>query len=226
MAYVVYMHKVPNSKVYIGITGQKPRARWNSGWGYASNKPFFADIVYYGWRNIEHIILEEGLTRDEACEIEKELIAKYDATNPKVGYNKCKAASGDNSGIIFTKEMRRKLSIAHKGRNIGKFVEGKSARARRIDQYTTNGVYVKTWESTTQIRNQLGIPYTSIVKCCTGVYHSAGDYLWCYEGDDVSEKVTYYNTPVRLSETHKANIAKGVKEHFSSCGYIRRKAIL
>ena len=34
-------------------------------------------INKYGWNNIKHIILFEGLTQEEACDKEVELIAKY-----------------------------------------------------------------------------------------------------------------------------------------------------
>ena len=39
--YSVYMHITPNNKRYIGITKQKPKQRWTSGYGYIQNKYFF-----------------------------------------------------------------------------------------------------------------------------------------------------------------------------------------
>ena len=44
--YVVYMHKTPSNKVYIGITSQKPEKRWNEGLSY--NKYFTNAIIKYG----------------------------------------------------------------------------------------------------------------------------------------------------------------------------------
>lgn len=64
--FVVYKHTTPNGKVYIGITGNEPRKRWNNGNGYRGNKHFWNAILKYGWDNIAHEILFDGLTQDQA----------------------------------------------------------------------------------------------------------------------------------------------------------------
>ena len=73
----VYKHKVPNEKIYIGITSQDPERRWQNGYGYATQQLFWRAIQKYGWDNIEHNILFENLSFEEAKQIEIELIAKY-----------------------------------------------------------------------------------------------------------------------------------------------------
>lgn len=88
MSYTVYAHVAPNGKRYIGITSVKPEQRWGNGLSYSSNAHFTNAIKKYGWNNFEHLILEKGLTQDEACKRERELIAFYDSANPKKGYNK------------------------------------------------------------------------------------------------------------------------------------------
>lgn len=85
--YCVYKHTTPSGKIYIGITGQTPEKRWNNGNGYRHNKYFWKAIQKYGWDNIEHEILENNLTRDEACKKEVYYISRYDACNLDVGYN-------------------------------------------------------------------------------------------------------------------------------------------
>ena len=82
----VYLHKFPNGKVYVGIA-DNPEQRWNGGTGYAGNPAMHADIMLYGWRNIEHIIIAECATREEALELEREYILLYDSENPEKGYN-------------------------------------------------------------------------------------------------------------------------------------------
>lgn len=88
-AYTVYMHTTPNGKRYIGITAQTVERRWQNGYGYAygGNDYFFNAIRKYGWDNIKHEILFEGLTKYEAEEKEIELIAKYNTTSREHGYN-------------------------------------------------------------------------------------------------------------------------------------------
>ena len=61
--YIVYKHTCPNGKVYIGITSREAKLRWNCGNGYNNNKHFKSAIVKYGWNNIKHEILFDGLTK-------------------------------------------------------------------------------------------------------------------------------------------------------------------
>lgn len=85
--YVVYRHTCPNSKVYIGITNCTPETRWQSGYGYKQNVTFFRDIVKYGWDNIKHEVLAEGLTREEALRMESDLIEAHQSMRPQYGHN-------------------------------------------------------------------------------------------------------------------------------------------
>lgn len=87
--YTVYKHTCPNGKVYIGITNQKPERRWGgNGRGYKDNEYFYRAIQKYGWDNIKHEIVAEGLTEDEACGMEVDLISEYRANDRSCGYNK------------------------------------------------------------------------------------------------------------------------------------------
>ena len=112
--YTVYMHRnKQNQKVYIGITGKKPEVRWNNGLGY--NKSYFANAIKkYGWDSFEHIILFSGLTKDEACNKERELIALYRATDKEHGYNI--AIGGEiNCGYHMTEDGKKHLSELNSG---------------------------------------------------------------------------------------------------------------
>ena len=81
--YTVYQHKNKiNGKIYIGITMQKPEIRWGkNGNNYKSSPHFYSAIQKYGWDNFEHNILFTGLTKEEACLKEQELIQYFTATN-------------------------------------------------------------------------------------------------------------------------------------------------
>lgn len=113
--WTVYKHTSPSGKVYIGITGQKPKYRWNNGNGYSNNKYFTRAIKKYGWENLDHEILFTGLTKKEAGKMEQYLIEKYDCIMPK-GYNKSKGGEYGALGIHHSEEARRKNSEAHKGK--------------------------------------------------------------------------------------------------------------
>lgn len=114
--YCVYMHIFPNGKRYIGITGQKPKDRWRvNGHGYNPQRLMKRAIKKYGWDNIEHIIVAENLTAEDAGNLEKKLIEKYKTTNSAFGYNQ--SIGGENSpiGVKRSEETRKKLSISHMG---------------------------------------------------------------------------------------------------------------
>lgn len=92
--YKVYVHTLPNGKRYVGITKREVENRWKNGHGYKENKRFYNAIVKYGWENIEHNVLYEGLTEEEACEKEKELVALFNSNNENYGYNLTEGGKG------------------------------------------------------------------------------------------------------------------------------------
>lgn len=118
--YTVYMHETPNKKKYIGITSQSVEKRWGNGNGYKNCVSFNRAIKKYGWNNIAHTILFTGLSKEEAESKEIELIAQYNTTDSKYGYNI------ENGGSTIGKHSeltKRKISIANKGNKV--WIEGK-----------------------------------------------------------------------------------------------------
>lgn len=112
--YNVYIHIFPNSKVYIGMTSQKPKRRWNNGQGYKNNQYMTNAIMKYGWDNVIHKILYTNLKKEEAEEIEIKLIKEYKADNKRYGYNI--EYGGCHNGK--TSEITRKrISEANKGKH-------------------------------------------------------------------------------------------------------------
>lgn len=112
--YKVYMHICPNNKRYIGITKQEPEKRWKKGSGYRTQLHFKRAIEKYGWNNIEHIVLYNNLTKEEACNKEVELIKKYKTNNYKYGYNISSGGDGAN-GIVISDKQKNILRKALKG---------------------------------------------------------------------------------------------------------------
>lgn len=115
--YCVYKHTSPSGKVYIGITGQEPEARWRDGKGYISNEYFYRAICKYGWENFDHQILFENLTKMDACNQEINMIALYDSANPNKGYNLSTGGECGAVGAVRGEAYRIKLSQAMKGCN-------------------------------------------------------------------------------------------------------------
>lgn len=129
--YVVYKHTTPSGKVYIGITCRKPEERWENGSGYKGNKHFYRAIQRYGWSNIRHEIVADGLTKAQACAMEIKLIAEYDATNPDKGYNRSTGGESGSLGMRHSAESRRKMSKAKKGANHPNYGKHLSIDVRR-----------------------------------------------------------------------------------------------
>ena len=117
--YYVYCHTlIKDGRKYFGITCNEPKVRWNYGNGYISNRYFFRAIKKYGWDSFQHDILYKELTKETACQLEKELIEKYNTTNKKYGFNISIGGEYGNLGVKFSDEAKRKMSLAKKGRKL------------------------------------------------------------------------------------------------------------
>ena len=115
LKYSLYIHKFPNGKVYIGITNRKVERRWGrEGYNYKNSKRIYNAILKYGWNNIEHIVLYEGLTKEEAQLKEIELIKQYNSTNKEFGYNTYLGGNLGGLGYKHTEEERQKIKDALK----------------------------------------------------------------------------------------------------------------
>jgi len=116
--YTVYQHTAPNGKIYIGITCQNVDKRWQRGRGYAKNDTFFSDICEIGWDNFKHEVIATGLTKEEACQKEKELIAKYKSNEEEHGYNKSTGGEKNAAGVKRSEATRKAMSKAKKGKKL------------------------------------------------------------------------------------------------------------
>lgn len=120
--YVVYIHRFPNGKIYVGITKQKPEYRWRNGKHYSNNIYMTNAITKYGWDNIEHIILYNNLTKEQAEQKEIELIKFYKSNIREFGYN---ILNGGNASNGMAEETRKKMSKDRKGKHYSKKTEFK-----------------------------------------------------------------------------------------------------
>lgn len=119
--FIVYMHRNKvNGRVYIGMTCQ-PERRWNP-YSYRRCPSFFQAIQKYGWDNFDHIILADGLTKEEAQKIEIEQIIAHDSRNREHGYNLAQGGECNMAGYKFTDEQKANLSKIRKGKGKGMHV--------------------------------------------------------------------------------------------------------
>ena len=127
--FCVYEHVSPSGKRYFGITSQSPERRWRAdGSGYRQNPHFMNAIKKYGWENFAHNVIQDGLTKEEACELEQELILRFGTNRMDAGYNRSYGGEHGKLGPESRKqisesvkhlwndpEYRRHMSEAHKG---------------------------------------------------------------------------------------------------------------
>lgn len=211
--YYVYIHKnIINKKVYIGITSQEPNQRWRNGTNYYGNEYFNRAIKKYGWdKGFEHIILFEGLTKNEAERREIELIAFYDSTNKDKGYN---IENGGNSTGKHSEETKRKISESQKGKlnhMYGQTGE-KNSRSKKVICLTDGKIYASAYEA----GKSVGIK--SVDSCCRGEKKSAGvnDFgerlLWMYyeeylsfSKEEINNKIKHLKDNLKPKKSSKDN---------------------
>lgn len=191
LKFYVYKHTViANGKSYIGITSQLPKHRWGSDGRKYKNCPyFFKAIKKYGWENIKHEILFEGLNKEEAENKEVELISKFRSIEDKFGYNVLVGGKLGTVGVSVTEETRRKISEASKRQyhqpmpeSVKKSIsESRWKTKKKIIQLNLNNSFVKEWEGGIDIERS-GISLNSnIIACCRHKHHTSNGYKWIYK---------------------------------------------
>lgn len=200
--YCVYKHTCPNGKVYIGITMQNPLHRWNGGRGYAGTY-FHNAILKYGWDNIRHEILLDGLTKEEACESEVALIAKHKSNDRRFGYNRSAGGEFSNYGASMADETRAKLSKALKGRTphnkgvpcsqkqkekishslAGRYCYDDHPLARAVLQFSKNGDFIAEFSCIKEGSEKTAVNAHNITTCCKGGRKTAGGFVWRYRNE-------------------------------------------
>lgn len=262
--FKVYMHTSPNGKRYIGITRQEnPERRWgSSGCGYVDNKHFWRAIQKYGWNNFLHEVLFDGLTKEEAEQKEKELIAYYDSTDQTKGYN-ITAGGGYNINAIlrpvkqytsdgaFIQEYEsikygsivtniNKSAISLCCNNKAKLAGGciwqfsdvelteehidwcnsdkRSENCIAVHKYSMNGEFIQEYKSMTIAALENDTSLTSILLCCKGEYKTVANSIWRYAWEELTqEHIKWCNT--LSSDSVKKEINQYLKDGTFVCTY-------
>ena len=179
--WCVYIHTNRiNNKAYIGMTQQKPYRRWQNGYGYKHNPYFYNSIEKYGWDNFQHIIFADNLSKDDAAHIEKLLIALYDTTNKKYGYNISTGDDYSRLGIkhsettkqILRNKAKERLSVPEKNPMYG------ISPRERMDEKT-----YQTWLINLKTNAPRGESHPMYGK--KGIYSAIFCPVYCIELDEI-----------------------------------------
>lgn len=150
--YYVYRHvNRTNGKQYIGITKQNPAQRWGrNGVNYRECSHFWSAIQKYGWDMFDHEIIASGLSKEDACDMEMQLISLYKTQDREYGYNTLEGGTApcmppetrqkmsvammgntNGAGHPCTEEKKQKISAAQKGRHLTEEHKQKLSMAKR-----------------------------------------------------------------------------------------------
>lgn len=158
---IVYEHIFPNGKKYVGITSQKPERRWQNGKSYTNNIHLERAIAKYGWDNIQHVIVGEYETIEEAGRVEQQIIRDQRLQNPAFGYNISSGGEhGKHSDSTKAKLRKQRLGMnnpmygkvgpmsPHYGKPspmLGKHLSAEAkAKISKANSGTNNGMYGKS----------------------------------------------------------------------------------
>ena len=160
-----------NGKIYIGQTIQSAKKRW---WGHlypskATVSAIDAAIKKYGRGSFSIQTIDYGNSIDELNEKEIFWIAFFRSTSPN-GYN----ISSGGSNRLTSVESRMKISAS----NSGRFVGEKSARAKRVYQYTLDGKFVAEHGSMREAARTSGAHGNAIASVCRGEHYYCGGFRW------------------------------------------------
>ncbi len=172
--YTAYLLIDPTSGLvrYIGLTKKtlQERLQKHLSDGRARN-PYKYNWIQKLKRNgfiPEIIVYQDGLSKEEACELEIDLIRFFRILSGK------KLTNIDNGGLLppswtgktHTEEIKKKMS--------------KSQKKKSVWQLQTNGRFVKKFPSTNIASKQTKINSGSIVNCCLKKRKTAGGFKWRY----------------------------------------------
>lgn len=238
--WIVYLHIVPkkisnyeHDKYYVGITSQKKAEyRWKNGVGYKKNLYFYNAIQKYGWDNIEHEIVAENLTKEEAVNFEISLIKCLRSNNRMYGYNLTSGGDG-SSGYVFSEEQLHKMSVSKRGKNNPFYGKkhldktkkimsekhydcsgAKNPKAKPIYQFDIDFNFIKKYSSSSDADKELGMK-------CSGSAALQKSYTkngyWAREEDIIDD-----NGNIRIRDPHLYTSKNEIFQFTKNWNYVAR----
>ena len=181
------------------------RVRWQYGNGYKNQKLFYRAIKKYGWKNIEHIILYENLSLEEAFKIEEKLIKEYNCCDPMYGYNVSTGGECGAKGVKLSEEQRKQISERQKGRKLSE-----EAARKLIESHTGRPVSLETRKKISEKRKGKKMPEESRQKMISSLKEYYKTHKHPLTGvpfpEERKKKISESKKGIPLSDEHKEKI--------------------
>lgn len=196
--YLVYVHILPDNRAYVGMTGTSMQDRAGcNGNMYRYCELFDAANSFGGWDNIAHYVLAQGLSYQDALNVEEAFTKMFEAA----GYNMINKKCG-LKGFKHSDETKRILSEASLGRKLSEETKQKL--------HNLHAGKPKSAEAIEKQRNSLKAYYTDEQR--------AKHRELCLEGnrarqcgrplsDDTKHKISSTLKGRQMSDDWKAKIA-------------------
>lgn len=167
-SYKVYKYTFPNGMIYVGCTRLPLHNRWNCGYHH-NNKMIHAKEVYK-WEDIEKEIIGDGLTKEQAYELEINTIESLHATDEDIGYNISYGGGSTFAGLKHTDEHRKYMSELYKGKvfsekTLQRMRDSHAKERHRVVGINKDGTVVE-FDSMTDAGKKLGCCTTTISRVC------------------------------------------------------------
>lgn len=152
-----YAHILPNEMFYIGESGQQPCKRWQpSSYKTTVLGPY---IKQYGWENIRHVVLVDGLTEEQSVKLEGQLIEE--AT--RLGFCLNEKGSGGKSRDNpkeYKREYRQRPGVKERQRENDKKrrqTEKRKEYNREYEKTEKRKEYHREWQRQYRLKKKQGI---------------------------------------------------------------------
>lgn len=177
--YTVYMHRhKDNGKVYIGCTKKPLYRRFENGKGYKKCSRFWDAICEDGFDSFDHIVVNSGLSQEEAYDLEERLVDEYNAMDPEYGYNLRRGGYHN----IPCAEVGRNISRAKMGHEVSEETREKLRGyfRKKVLQKTLNDEPIRIFDSLTDAAQAVGGFKSNIYAACVGKKPTCKNYKWEY----------------------------------------------
>ena len=188
LAYIYkHIRKDTDEVFYIGIGTLKNHKRINS---LLNRNTYWLNI--YNKCGYYAEIIEDDITWEKACELEKYWISFYGRLDLKKGNLVNLTDGGEGTfGKSHSLETRKKQSEAKLGSKNPFFSKKREQHKswmienhpnkKPIIQYDLSNNFIKEWSSAKEAENSQKIQYKNISACCRGKRKTAGGYIWKFK---------------------------------------------
>lgn len=199
IGYCLYAHINPvNDKVYIGIS-KDVKKRWrNKGIGYRKCTIIWQAFQKYGWDNFVHVVICDGLTKEEACRKEKQWIYAYKRDG--YSYNITDGGEG-TAGMVRSDKHKQILRERMTGRYVSPETRSKLSKTLRELHLSGKKVFafdiktkelVNVYPTVRDASVAVGINPNNISRAANGGRPSAGGFIWSFTSF-IDKNNPYYN---------------------------------